>query len=208
MRVFVLPLLLLPVAAMAQDATVTPGNILGDPPATWLGEVPHFVLMGTLSGRTVDIQFREIATATGIDNFEGKREYLPGEGGAWRYGDFEVALAAVIEGVEKSFELEFENHDFRQHSLPATFALGGVNFPEGLAAFVEVQAEWETGAGSVNDEIGGWTGTLTILTDAGTADAEGLVPDGMIGGFMVAQNGADSLVASFTVPVTEYEKDE
>lgn len=208
MRVFVLPLLLLPVAAMAQDATVTPGNALAEPPAAWLGEQPHFVLMGTLSGRPVDIQFTEITAAAGIDSFDGKREYLPGEGGAWRYGDFEVALAAVIEGVEKSFELEFENHDFTSHPLPATFALGGVNFPEGLAAFVEVQAEWETEAGAVNDEIGGWTGTLTLVTDTGNPDAAGLVPDGMIGGLMIAQNGADTLVASFTVPVTEYEKDE
>ncbi len=208
MRMIALSMLLLPLPAMAQDATVTPGNTLTEAPATWLGETPHFVLMGTLSGRPVDIQFLDMAGAEGIDSFEGKREYLPGDGGTWRYGDFEVALGAVIEGVEKSFELEFENFDFTQHALPATFALGDVNFPEGLAAFVEVAAEWETGAGSVNDEIGAWTGTLTVVMDMGTPDAEGLVPDGMIGGLMVAQNGDDMLVASFTVPVVEYEKDE
>jgi hypothetical protein len=60
----------------------------------------------------------------------------------------------------------------------------------------------------VNDEIGGWTGTLTLSKDDGTADAEGLVPDGMIGGHLVAENGSDRLMMSFTVPVAEYEKDE
>lgn len=208
MRVLALSLLMLPVPVLAQEATVTPGNLLAAPPAEWLGDVPHFVMIGTLAGRAVDIQFTDMAAAEGIDSFAGKREYLPGEGGDWRYGDFEVALGAVIEGVEKSFELEFENHDFTQHALPATFTLGGENFPEGLAAFVEVQAEWETEAGSVNDEIGGWTGTLTVVMDTGTLDGEGLVPDGMIGGFMIAENGGDRLVASFTVPVVEYEKDE
>lgn len=208
MRAFVIPLLLLPLPVLAQDATVTTGNTLTAPPGEWLGDMPHFVMMGTLSGRPVDIQYLDIAAAEGIDGFEGKREYLPRDGGGWRYADFEVALSAVIDGIEKSFELEFENFDFTQHSLPATFTLGGVNFPEGLAGFVEIAAEWETGGVSVNDEIGAWAGTLTLVTDMGTPDAEGLVPDGMIGGFMVAQNGDDTLVASFTVPVVEYEKDE
>jgi hypothetical protein len=208
MRVLVIPMMLAAMPVCAQDAAVTSGNTLTAPPAEWLGEEPHFVLMGTLSGRQVDLQYLDMAAAEGIDSFEGKREYLPGEGGAWRYGDFEVALAAVIGGVERSFELEFENADFTRHPLPASFALGDVNFPEGLAAFVEIAAEWETEAGSVNDEIGAWSGTLTVVMDAGTPDGEGLVPDGMIGGFMVAENGADRLVASFSVPVVEYEKDE
>lgn len=208
MRLAALALCLLPVPALAQDATVTPGNTLSAPPAEWLGETPHFVLMGTMGGRPVDIQFLDIAAAEGVAAFEGKREYLPGEAG-WRYGDFEVALQAVIEGVEKSFEMEFENDDFvQQHPLPASFELGGENFPQGARAFLEAAAEWETEAGAVNDEIGGWTGTLTLAKDEGTADAEGLIPDGMIGGHAVMQNGADGLVLSFTVPVAEYEKDE
>ncbi len=208
MRALILSLVLVPAAALAQDATVTPGNMLSAPPDAWLGDTPHIVFMGTLGGRAVDIQFPDIAAATGIDSFEGKREYLPGDGGAWRYGDFEVALSAVIDGVEKSFEIEIENFDFRQATLPATFTLGAENFPQGAAAFAEISAEWEADGTSVNDEIGAWTGTLTLTTDTGTPDAEGLVPDGMIGGFLVAQNGADAVVVSFTVPVVEYEKDE
>jgi hypothetical protein len=208
MRTLILSFLLLPAAALAQDATVTPGNMLAAPPGEWLGDTPHLVLMGTLSGRPVDIQYTDIAAASGIDSFEGKREYLPGDGGSWRYGDFEVALSAIIDGVEKSFEIEIENFDFTEATLPTTFTLGAENFPQGAAAFVEIAAEWEAGGISVNDEIGAWTGTLTLVTDTGTPDAEGLVPDGAIGGFLVAQNGSDSLVASFTVSVVEYEKDE
>lgn len=207
MRVTFLTLLLLPLPAWAQDATVTPGNHLAEAPNEWIGATPHFVLMGTLNGRPVDIQYLDIGAAEGVATFEGKREYLPGEAG-WRYGDFEVALQAVIDGAEKSFELEVENADFLQHSLPASFELGPENFPDGTRAFLEASTEWETEAGSVNEEIGGWTGTLTLAEDSGTPDAEGLVPDGLIGGHMVAQHGDDRLVLSFTVLVAEYEKDD
>lgn len=205
----VLAFCLLPLPVFAQDATVTEGNTLAEPPAAWLGETPHLVLMGTLNGRPVDIQFLELSSLPeGVESFEGKREYLPGEAG-WRYGDFEVALQAVIGGVERSFEMEFENADFvQQRPLPATFELGPENFPDGARAFLEAAAEWESEAGSVNDEIGPWTGTLTLAKDDGTADAEGLVPDGTIGGHLVAESGGDRLVMSFTVPVAEYEKDE
>lgn len=208
MRPLALGLCLLPLPALAQDATVTPGNTLTAPPAEWLGPEPHLVLMGTLGGRPVDIQILDVASAESLATFQGKREYLPGEAG-WRYGDFEVALQAVIDGVEKSIEIEVENDDFLQHRpLPASFELGPQNFPQGAKAFLETSAEWETAAGAVNEEIGGWTGTLTLAEDKGTADAEGLMPDGTIGGHMVAENGTDRLVMSFTVPVAEYEKDE
>jgi hypothetical protein len=208
MRALPVILSVLAVPALAQDATITPGNTLTAPPTEWLGEAPHIVMMGQIAGRPVDVQFLDIAAAEGIDSFEGKREYLPGDGGSWRYGDFEVALSAVFDGIEKSFELEIENADFTRTTLPATFTLQGTNFPEGALAFLEVQAEWESGGVTVNDEIGGWTGTLTLALDTGTPDAEGLVPDGLIGGLLVAENGADALVVSFTVPVVEYEKDE
>ena len=208
MRPLGLCLSLLPLPALAQDATVTPGNMLAAPPAEWLGPEPHIVLMGTLGGRPVDIQILDLSTAQGIASFKGKREYLPSEGG-WRYGDFEVALQAVIDGVEKSIEIEIENDDFlQQRPLPVIFELGPRNFPQGAKAFLETSAEWETEAGAVNEEIGGWTGTLTLAEDKGMADAEGLMPDGSIGGHVVAEHGTDRLVMSFTVSVAEYEKDE
>ena len=194
--------------ALAQDATITHGNTLTAPPEAWLGDAPHLVMMGTIAGRPVDVQLLDMAMAVGIASFEGKREYLPGEGGTWRYADFEVSLSAVIDGIEKSFELEIENADFTQHPLPASFALQDVNFPEGALAFLEVEAEWETDAATVNDEVVGWGGLLTLSLDSGTPDAEGLVPDGLIGGYIVAESGGDRLVVSFTVPVVEYEKDE
>ncbi len=209
MRPTALALCLLPLPALGQDATITPGNALTEEPTEWLGPTPHFVLMGTLNGGPVDIQYLDLSSLPdGVAAFSGKREYLPGQAG-WRYGDFEVALQAEIGGVERAFEVEVENRDFLQHRpLPATFALGDENFPEGARAFLEVSAEWETEAGAVNEELGGWTGTLTLAEDSGTPDAEGLVPDGLIGGHMVAERGADRLVMSFTVPVSGHEKDD
>jgi hypothetical protein len=208
MRLLPIFFAVLAVPAFAQDATVTPGNTLTAPPTEWLGEAPHLVMMGLLGGREVNVQILDFTAAEGIDAFEGKREYLPGDNGTWRFGDFEVALSATFDGVEKAFELEIENADFNTATLPATFTLQDVNFPEGALAYLEAQAEWETGGVTVNDEIGAWTGTVTLTLNSGTPDAEGLVPDGLIGGLLVAENGDDALIVSFTVPVVEYEKDE
>jgi hypothetical protein len=73
---------------------------------------------------------------------------------------------------------------------------------------VEIAAEWEDATGSVNDEIGGYTGTLSLALDDGTADDKGLRADGMIGGLALVQNAGETLVISFTVPVAEYEIDD
>lgn len=211
MRHLTLPAIALAAAlaspAAATDATVTPGNTLTAPPAEWLGAVPHLVIMGTVNGRSIDLQMTDITKAGGVAEFAGKREYLPGDGGTFRYGDFEVALKAVIEGVEKSIELEFENHDFAAHPLPATFTLQDAEFPQGLLSNLEAQLEWETPESTVNDEVAGWTGTLTVMQDAGTPDDKGLTGDGLIGGFVAAQKDGAALVISFTVPVAEYEID-
>ncbi len=194
-------------AAPAHAETVATGGALTAPPAEWLGATPHLVIMGTVDGHALDIQYPDIAAA-GVAEFAGKREYLPGEAGALRYGDFEVALKAVIGDVERAIELEFENHDFAAHPLPATFALQDKEFPEGLLSNLEAELEWESAAGTVNAEAAGWTGTLMLAEDSGSKDDKGLVPDGMIGGLVTAARGADVLVISFTVPVAEYEIDD
>ena len=177
-------------------------------PTEWLGPVPHLVIMGTVNGREMNIQLTDMATAAGVAEFAGKREYLPSDAGAFRFGDFEVSLKAQIGGVERSIELEFENDDFSTVSLPSDFQLGPENFPKGPAAFLEFSTEWEDASGSVNDEIGGFGGTLALRLDDGTPDDKGLRPDGMIGGLVKAENAGETVVISFTVPVAEYEIDD
>jgi hypothetical protein len=195
MRALLLPLLLAALPAAAQEA-----------PVAWLGPEPHLAMAGTIAGQPVALSVTP--ETEGVARLAAKREYRPGAGGAWRYADFEVALHAVVEGVERSYEIEIENRDFAAHPLPATFDLGPESFPEGLRAFLEMQQEWETEAGSVNDELGGWTGTLTLLRDEGMRDAEGVAADGLIGGFLLAERGEDRIAVSFAVPVTEAEKDD
>ena len=190
------------------DTIATDNPTLATAPTEWLGPSPHLVIMGTLNGHALNIQVTDPAASTTVAEFAGKREYLPGDAGAYRYGDFEVSLKAEIGGVERSFELEFENDDFATITLPADFALGAENFPKGNAAFLEVSAEWEDATGSVNDEIGGLTGTLSLQLDDGTPDDKGLRADGLIGGLVMAENAGETLVISFTVPVAEYEIDD
>ncbi len=193
--------------ALAETVTTVPATLTA-PPAEWLGPVPHLVIMGKAKGHDLNIQIDDMAKAADVAEFAGKREYLPQDGGGYRYGDFEVSLKAVIDGAERAFELEFENHDLHGLTLPAALALTTENFPKGEAAFLEFSMEWETGAGSVNEELGGYSGTLSLLQDQGTPDGKGLLPDGMIGGHVVAEKDGETVVISFTVPVAEYEIDD
>ncbi len=176
-------------------------------PTEWLGSTPHLVIMGTVNGHQMNIQLTDEAALKAVAEFAGKREYLPGTAGAWRYGDFEVTLKASIGGVERSIELEFENDDYATTALPSDFQLVAENFPKGSASFLEFAAEWEDATGSVNDEVGGFDGTLSLQLDEGTPDDKGLRPDGMIGGLVNARKNGAAVVISFTVPVTGYEID-
>jgi hypothetical protein len=198
------PLIVAGGAAGAQDVTavVTAEGIAA--PTAWLGEAQHLVMVGTVAGKRIAIDLPDMAAAPGVATFAGKREYLI-DGTGHRYIDFEVALEAVIGGIERKIELEFENHDFASHTLPADFTLQATEFPEGLRSTLEVETEWEHAGVSVNDEVGGWAGVLSLALDRGTPDDKGLVPDGLIGGFVTATNGAETLAISFTVPVTEHE---
>jgi hypothetical protein len=182
----------------------TAANTLTAPPAAWLGAQPHFVMIGTINGTAFNVQFPDIAAAAGIASFAAKREYLTVEGG-FTYIDFEVALEADIGGVERTIEIEMENQDFAKQSLPADFALQEAEFPAGLLSNLETQWEWEVGGASFNEEVLGWTGVVRIESDQGTPDDKGLLGDGMVSGYINAVRGTDTLVISFTAPVTEYE---
>ncbi|MGL4236539.1 hypothetical protein [Tabrizicola sp.] len=201
-------LLLLIASPSFADTIATDTPTLTAPPTEWLGPEPHLVIMGKVNGRELNIQLTDMASAPFVAEFAGKREYLPGEAGAFRYGDFEVALKAEIGGVERSLELEFENDDFGKAALPSDFALVPENFPKGFASFLEFSSEWEDASGSVNDEIGGFNGTLSLQLDEGAPDDKGLRPDGMIGGLVMAEKEGEIVVVSFTVPVAEYEIDD
>jgi hypothetical protein len=58
----------------------------------------------------------------------------------------------------------------------------------------------------VSKEIGGWTITPTLAEDNGTADTEGLMPGGILGGHVAAEHGPDRRIMSFTVPATNMKK--
>lgn len=203
----ILPLLLLPATgAAAEDkpATVTEDNALTAPPAEWLGDTPHLVMMGTVAGYPFDIQFPEMTQAKGIAEFAGKREYLI-DGDGLRYIDFEFTLQAVIGGIEKQIELEFENHDFSAQEIPGSFALQGSEFPEGAQSNLEVEFEWEADGVSTNEEVAGWDGTFTFALDTGTESADSTLQQGWVGGHVDATRGEDRIVISFTAPITEVE---
>ena len=198
------PLLATTALADPLKDTVTEGNS-HQTVSQWLGEKPHLVIKGSINGYSFDVEFFDF-DSDDIAEFEGKREYLPQDGGL-RYADFEFTIKAVIAGLEKEIELEFENFDFNDYKAPADFTLQSEEFPKGALSNLEVEFEWEASGTSVNEEVAGWDGTLTLAKDdaLGKKDPFG---EGLIGGYVAATKGDDTLSVSFTVPVVEFEIDD
>ncbi|MEM1360785.1 MAG: hypothetical protein AAGF94_03625 [Pseudomonadota bacterium] len=204
----VLPLLLLPGLALADPAisTVTSGTLSG-PPNNWLGEEPHFAMVGTVNGYDFNVYLSDMTRAMGVTKFEGKREYKEDRNGL-RYRDVEFTLEAIIEGVDKEIDLEFKSHDFNASTLPGDFTLQSRAYPEGNVATMEVEFEWDTGGKSVDEEVDGWDGLFTFALNTGDEMSNGALRGGKVGGFVNATNGNDRLSISFTVPVTKVDVDD
>ena len=178
-------------------------------PTEWLGATPHFVMVGSFKDYSFAIDVRDLAAAKDFE-VSAKREYGVKDGGGLNYIDFEVAANMVTDGIERGFEFEFENADFSQHPPVASFALQGEEFPEGLFSNMELQLEWEWVEKSiiVNEEQLYTEGTLTVAHESGTAEADGTMPNGMIGGFVTGTFEGKPIAISFTAPVTEAEIDD
>jgi hypothetical protein len=205
-------------AAMAQelspeDQAINVSATLGEAaaaPTQWLGETPHFVMVGNFGDYQFNINMADLG-ATPDAPATGKREYRTNDAGSLALIDFEVAVNAVMNGIERTIELEFANADFNTANLPMSFAIEpGAEFPEGAKASLEVQFEWEWVEKSaiVNEEGLIDAGTLDLSLNQGTAEANGTAPNGMIGGFATATKDGETLAISFTVPVAEAEIDD
>lgn len=196
----------------AEDEAINLNATLGDTataPTAWLGATPHFVMVGAFGDYSFNVNLPALEGAAA--EVVGKREYGHDDAGALRLIDFEVAVNAVMNDIERTIELEFANADFNTHTLPLSFALSpDEEFPEGAKASLEVQFEWEWVAKSaiVNEEGLVDSGTLDLALNEGTADAEGIAPNGLIGGFASLTRDGKTLALSFTVPVTEAEIDD
>ncbi len=175
----------------------------GEAPTAWLGAEPHFVMVGEFKDFTFDIH------ATGAEGLTAKREYRP-EGEGLAYIDFEIAFNVTTDGIERTFELEFENADFSKHPVPSTFTIQGEEFPEGLLSNLELAAEWEWVEKSVvvNEEELMHAGELTVTLEEGTPGEDGTAPNGTIGGFVTAIFDGKPIAISFTAPVVEAEIDD
>lgn len=204
---FTAPLLaaaLAPTLALADPMmqTMTTGNTLTAAPTEWLGDKPHLVVMGTVDGKTFDVQVLDITNAA----VALKREYLLNESDYSPYREIDFSFEFVQEGIDKAIEGKLTHADFNKlAALPATFALQSAEeFPEGDKVFTEFEYKWEAGGVTVDGESPDFEGTAILHMDDAfqAATPNG---DGMIGGFINATKGDSAYVISFTLPVTEFE---
>ncbi|MQQ10160.1 hypothetical protein GFB49_16955 [Epibacterium sp. SM1979] len=198
---------LLPTLALANPLveTKTADNKLTTAPAQWLGKAPHLVVMGTAGGYPFDLQLTDLNDKN-IHDLEVKREYLKTQGSYAPYQEIDLGLQIKLEGVAKTIEAKLTHADFNNlPSLPADFKVQSrEEFPAGSRVFTEFEFEWEGGGKSVNAELANWRGLATVNLDDGYK-ADEPNADGMVGGYINAQRGKDTLVISFTLPVTEFE---
>jgi len=140
-----------------------------------------------------------------LDQLKAKREFqVLGE--QKRYTAFEVSFGALMEGLERELELEFENADFGPRALGEDLGLVGQSnedlAPEGLAGAqsnLEFEWEWEDPAQSsfASGEVLSAQGRLVR-----SLDGEAL------GGWFAATFADGQLTGSFTVPKVEDEADD
>tara|TARA_R110002020_G_scaffold50791_6_gene143701 strand:+ start:3062 stop:3736 length:675 start_codon:yes stop_codon:yes gene_type:complete len=193
----------------AVNTTATLGQAAPAPTA-WLGATPHFVMVGEFGGYGFNINLPDLAAAPDAA-VTGKREYGHNDAGGLALIDFEVAVNAVMNDIERTIELEFANADFNTATLPLSYVIeSGEEFPVGAKASLEVQFEWEWVEKStiVNEEGLIDSGSLDLALNEGNVAADGTAPTGLIGGFATASKDGKTLAISFTVPVTEAEIDD
>ena len=203
MRTLAACLMWLPALSFADPLvdTITPDNTLTESPSEWLGDAPHFVVMGTVDGFPFDVQYVDLASAD-VHNIAVKREYET-SGDRLNYLEIDFSIQAVIDGIAKTIEGKFNHADFNAlASLPATLTVQSEENPAGDLTYQEFEFEWEGNGTSVNAEIADWAGQAVIALDSGFGKAEA-VSDGLVGAYMDATHGEDRLVISLTLPVNE-----
>lgn len=198
---------LAPTLALADPMvqTTTTGNTLTAAPTEWLGDKPHLVIMGTVDGKTFDVQVMDITSAN-ITSVALKREYLLNDTDYSPYREIDFEVVFNDNGIDKAIEGKLTHADFNKlAALPATFTLQSAEeFPEGDKVSTEFEYKWEAGGVTVDGESPDFDGTATLHMDDAfqAATPNG---DGMVGGFINATKGDNAYVISFTLPVTEFE---
>lgn len=175
-------------------------------PTAWLGEEPHLVLAGTINGVHFSIDINKDDPR--IKKVQGKREYQKlASNGEMRYLAFELGFGALMEGLEREIELEFENADFNRTSTGIDLVLvaksnedlaniGGLS---GTRSNLELEWEWEDARAS--DFSAG-----EVLSSAGTLIRH--IDEGQrIGAWFTATFPMGKLTGSFTTSTAEDETD-
>lgn len=211
---FGLPLLLVPGLLRAEEAA--PPFALGALPAApteWLGPAMHLAARGTLDGRPVGVATNGLDLGPDAQSLHATRRYAPrndpGHAG-WRCAALTVQFQARMRDVALDLGLEIAGDDFLQRPTPEgpwTYDLVDDPAPEGARALLLVSAGL-AGPDSFGSAVAvqGWTGRLSLALDHGRRDADALLLDGRLGGFLEATRGADRMALSFTAPVTGWVK--
>lgn len=205
---FGLPLLLVPALLRAEEAV--PPFALGalpEAPTDWLGPALHLRARGTLDGRAVGIATNGLDLGPDAQSLRATRRYAPGHAG-WRCAALTVLFQARTRDVVLDLGIEIAGEDFLQRPTPESYDLVDEEAPEGTDAALLVSAGL-SGPDNFGSAVAvqGWAGRLTLALDHGRRDADALLLDGRLGGFLEATRGEDRIALSFTAPVTGWVKD-
>ena len=171
----------------------------------WLGADPHFDVVGTINGETLDVSL----DATDRAEVWCTREYTVPDVGGPQYADgslteIKVDAYITIGGVRRYVELELKKHDYQSDTIGTmTTIVSRSDLMDPAATEMWLEWEWHDEAGTTSFEQAALNGSFTLNEYSGTRDSTGLIiPDdtGRVGGYWNARwSETEELHGSFTV---------
>jgi hypothetical protein len=177
----------------------------------WLGEDPHFRVIGTVDGESLDIGEGGTIEVTSL---ECEREYiapLDGDGipdlSQAQFTQMQL-MVEVLDGDEtRIIELEFKPHDLQSDAIGTEIEIIprlDTDPPDGSENAMWFEWQWEDQSGNELLEISAQDGLFTLELFTGEPGPGGVVipsGEGSIGGHLSARwSPTNSIEMSFTAP--------
>jgi len=188
-------------------------------PLDWGGTTPHFVARGTINHENAGFDIRGSAASSGDSVWCGREYLAPRKSDGTfdltraRHDATEIAGNIVVNGQERSFELEIRGHSMQAEKPGAKVKIvprvDGTP-PSADAAWADW--EWHSKDGLDLYEGSAQDGTFELRLFSGTPGEGGIVipsGEGSVGGILNARwSVSESLNISFTATCAETEVEE
>lgn len=177
---------------------------LRDGPTKWAGDTDHLDVVASFDGKTVDLeQSGASVTAECERGYKVPDETKPETFKDGKLEEYQVKVNFLVDGVETSFQLEFEEHVWTAADVGKTLTVAPKKDEDGYFSPTTVAVSAEYANEKEEIELLSESGSYLHGLVSGTPGADGVViPDGegKLGGFVdIKLPNGGFIKASFTV---------